>query len=162
MASSMDGLAQLRDIHLPMPIHDGLWAPGWIGLWVFFLLSLVFFIILSLWWRQRKLLKREALRLLVTCHRNYQQTKDSHIASANIAMLLRRTALAYYPRVDVAGLQGQVWLDFLTAQAKGLDFNKVKTALLICPYKKNVDCDLQPLFTLAKAWIQQRKKPCLN
>jgi len=39
--------------------------------------------------------------------------------TANLATLLRRTALAAYPRVAVAGLAGTDWTDFLDRSAPG-------------------------------------------
>jgi len=156
-------LAQLRDIHLPAPISWWPLAPGWYGL-----TGLVLVIILtSLFFFHRHYLngraKRHALRLLENYRQQYPHLVNSQLTSARVSELLKRVALVYFPRGKVAGLQGDSWLSFLNNTSTGLDFNQTQAELLQLPYQPaSSDINLDLLFTLAKSWISQRRKPCLN
>ena len=157
-------LTQLRDIHLPTPV--GWWplAPGWYGLAILVLvivLILVFYISRS-YLNGRA--KRQALCLLTNYEQQHQRLPNSQITTARISELLKRVALVYFPREDVASLQGERWLAFLNKTGKRLDFNQVRTALLEQPYQppQAGNNDLQLLFSMARTWIGQRGAPCLN
>jgi len=163
-AAPVSELAQLRDIHEPTPI--GWWplAPGWYGLALLvllILLTLAFFISRS-YLNGRA--KRQALRLLTNYEQQHQRQPNSQLASARISELLKRVALVYFPREDVASLQGEHWLAFLNNTGKRLDFNQVRAALLEQPYQppQAVNHDLQLLFSMVRIWISQRGAPCLN
>ena len=162
MTSHSALLQQLHDIHVPKAI--GFWPlpMGWYA--VFGLLLMIFVGILVGGWRwyHRGKVKREALRLLLAYEKTYRKNKDAHITSAAINELLKRVALVYFPRNQVASLQGKNWLIFLNETSKKLDFFSEETSLLLCPYQKNPIQDLQPLFQLAREWIAQRRKPCLR
>ncbi|KTD18034.1 DUF4381 domain-containing protein [Legionella jordanis] len=155
-------LKKLHDIHLPEQV--GWWplAPGWYVLIILFLILLGYG--LYGWQKRRRNSrpKREALSLLENYRLHYLQNKNSQLTSMKISELLRRVALVYYPREEVAGLRGQSWIDFLNSSSKHLDFNPVSHLLLELPYQPNKDIELEPLFQLARAWIRQRGVPCLN
>ncbi|KTD22740.1 Uncharacterised protein [Legionella lansingensis] len=155
-------LKQLHDIHLPHVV--GWWplAPGW-----YVLLVVVVFVaamLTYLGYRRHANLrpKKEALRLLASYEKEYMQEKNSQLSSIKISELLRRVALVYFPRSQVAGVQGRRWLDFLNATAKGVNFDEVSDLLLELPYQSASRVDLKPLFDLARAWIKQRGIPCSN
>ncbi|MCA0901151.1 DUF4381 domain-containing protein [Microbulbifer agarilyticus] len=76
---------------------------------------------------------------------------------AQIAELLRRTALVAYPRDQVAGLTGSVWLDFLNRHYPGNAFTgAVGETLLQGAYRP---CPPQPALTsAARNWIRQHVK----
>lgn len=154
-------LASLHDIHLPSAL--GIWplAPGWYVL-MLLLAGLGVFGIMRLFVSRPK---RIALRSLMA----YQtQLSDPVACCANVAVLLKRVALVYYPRVSVACLHGDAWIDFLNHTGKGVDFCLVRTALLVRPYQSSVHdmeqamVDAQALLKVARQWVQQRGKPCLN
>lgn len=157
-----DPLAQLRDIHLPNAI--GWWplAPGW------YILMGLLLLLLSAWayFLYKKALyaraKKQALALLQSYEEQYTQDNNGPLFSARISELLRRVALVYYPRHEVASLQGEAWLNFLNKTSRGLDFNSVKSMLLESPFKNEESTNLQPLLIQAKAWIKGRGKPCSN
>lgn len=155
-------LAQLKDIHLPAPV--GWWppAPGW-----YFVLALIVFFISFISYRAYKhygyaLAKKQALILLDRYQEHYERDHNVPLTSAHISELLRRVALVYFPRTQVASLHGEAWLQFLNQTSKGIDFNSVRTLLLDAPFKKGNTQDLGPLFSKAKLWIKQRKRPCSN
>lgn len=168
MANSMpmmpptDALSQLRDIHLPEPI--GWWplAPGWYLLAFIVMAALIFLIVLGHRFYLNGRAKRHALRLLTTYLKEYQSEMNSQTSSAHLSLLLKRVALAYFPRAKVASLQGDEWILFLNHTAKKIDFEDVRAELLEMPYQPPKDCDLGLLFELTRQWISQRGGPCLN
>lgn len=103
----------LRDLHLPDAI--GWWplAPGW---WLLIALALVGVAFLIRAWlkaRARGAARRFALRQLKEIVSEYQENRDAVEFGAKLSELLRRTMLAYAPRLDVAGLTGEAWLRWL-------------------------------------------------
>ncbi len=103
----------LRDLHLPELI--GWWplAPGW---WVVIAAALVGLGFLFRYWlqsRSRSAARRYALRQLQHVVSDYDEHKNAVEFFGAISELLRRTMLAYAPRLDVAGLAGEEWLAWL-------------------------------------------------
>lgn len=160
--AKVDALAQLKDIHLPPPV--GYWplAPGWYVLMaILFLLS--FSLALVLYKRHlRALPKKRALALLDVYSAEYKKEANAQRTSAHISELLKRVALVYYPRSQVASIYGDAWIEFLNQTSKGIDFNSVKPLLLDAPFKSTQGVNLEPLIACAAQWIKQRKVPCLN
>lgn len=157
-----DPLAQLKDIHLPTPI--GWWplAPGWyVIIALIILISIFIFYCIYKNHRDAKA-KNYALILLMNYQKEYEKEQNVALTSARISELLRRVALVYYPREDVASLHGEDWLHFLNETGKEIDFNLVKNMLLDAPFKTNQIMDLNPLFNTAQLWIKQRRVPCSN
>lgn len=157
-----DPLAQLKDIHLPEPV--GWWplAPGWYLLMV---LGVLLVFGLTYWFYRRHLnalAKHKALDLLKMYKEQYEKENDIQLTSARISELLRRVALVYFPRVQVASLHGDAWLNFLNQTCKGIDFQPVKEMLLDSPFKTGETVNLKPLIIRAEQWIKQRGTPCSN
>ncbi|MGI9201202.1 MAG: DUF4381 domain-containing protein [Woeseiaceae bacterium] len=103
----------LRDLHLPDAI--GWWplAPGW---WVVIALAVIGIVFLIRAWlraRSRSAARRFALRQLDKIVSQYEERKNPVAFGADLSELLRRTMLAYAPRLDVAGLTGEAWLQCL-------------------------------------------------
>ncbi|MGB5739133.1 MAG: DUF4381 domain-containing protein [Woeseia sp.] len=103
----------LRDLHLPDPVSWWPLAPGW---WLLLAIALAGLLWLASrayrdWQRGRA--RRLALREL-------DRLAAAHAADGNVAQLakslsalLRRAMLAYAPRVEVARLTGDAWLNWL-------------------------------------------------
>lgn len=161
-SNSPDLLAQLRDIHLPAPIGFWPFAPGVYVLGVLFILLLLGSIFLLMRYIRAGHNKRQALRVLKSYHQDYLKNANSQTSAAQISELLKRVALVYYPREQVASLQGDAWIDFLNQTARQVDFTKVRPLLIECPFQPPQSIDLLPLFDVAKRWIQQRRNRCLN
>ncbi|PWY56550.1 DUF4381 domain-containing protein [Legionella qingyii] len=160
--ANTDPLTQLKDIHLPTPI--GWWpvAPGWyilIGLILFLAMTFAYGIYKK---HRNALAKKQALLLLDNYQSQYEKEQNGALTSAHISELLRRVALVYYPREQVASLHGEEWLKFLNETSKNIDFNLVKDLLLDAPFKTREIMDLKPLFHAAQLWIKQRGVPCSN
>lgn len=63
--------------------------------------------------------------------------EQAHGAPEEIAAILRRTALAAFPRKEVAGLTGADWLKFLGSTCKESPFDGAAgDALAMAPYRK--------------------------
>lgn len=156
-------LAQLRDIHLPEAVSWWPLAPGWYALLIGLVFTLLVFIIWIWHLYNRGRAKRNALVLLKNYYHQYKRDGNTQRASARVSELLKRVALVYYPRENVASLQGKNWIIFLNAQAKNIDFTHVQDELLVLPYVPSVpERSLNLFFELSTKWIKQRRGPCLN
>lgn len=106
----MNPLDQLKDIHLPDAVSA--WPPS-MAWWSALLLALIICALLifaGLYYRKRTRLTRLALAELAQLQ---QQGCDIN----SLHLLLKRVALASFPRQQVAALHGQQWLEFLDQQA---------------------------------------------
>lgn len=161
-------LQQLHDIHLPAPLSLWPFAPGWYVVFIFAVLVVLGSIGWTWRWYKRGKVKREALRLLG----EYEKTHTNPIVTiAAINELLKRVALVYFPREQVAGLYGKDWLLFLAQTSKKLKFVEEGNELIWGPYQPPADKprdvgvgtnSLPHLFYLARQWVSQRGKPCLS
>lgn len=149
-------LEQLKDIQLPPLISWWPLAPGWYGLILLVMISIITFA-LGRYYYNKTRIKREALKILKNYEQQYFITAgDSQLISAKLSELLRRVALAYFPRSEVARLYGHEWLTFLNRTGKNIDFESVGESLLLLPYQTKQNADLSPLFYCVKSWICQR------
>ncbi|NVK22817.1 MAG: DUF4381 domain-containing protein [Kangiellaceae bacterium] len=101
-------LKQLRDIHLPEP--TGWWplAPGW---WIIIGLLIVIIILLiarKFHQSRKERFSRLALKELAVL----EQTSQKNWL-IELEVLLKRTALCYFPKVQIAQLNTQEWINFL-------------------------------------------------
>lgn len=165
--STNQALAQLKDIHLPADVSWWPLAPGWYVLLVL-MIVLVFFSAVFYWhWRNQRLSKKQALKILSAYQEQYQNGQNPQLVCAQISELLKRVALVYFPRHQVASLTGDAWVAFLDETGKKTPFKKARYELAELPFekeknivKKNLLID--ELFEWSSKWIQQRRKPCLN
>lgn len=145
-ATSLD---RLHDIVVPPAVPWWPPAPGW---YVLFALVLMIMVVVVFWawcrWRANAY-RREALRTLAA-------TPDA----AAIASLLRRTALAEYPRAEIARLGGDVWLDWLSERSPKPMPPAVRTGLVVGVYDPGfAGQDLTALRTWAARWISDHRQP---
>ncbi len=127
--AAQNPLDQLRDIHLPGPVDQFLFAPGWL---VVFLLIFVLFIFAA----YRFVKKRKALRLLKPAFAELDQLKSlkqeqiSAKSVFDISALLKRICLIYFPQDKVANLSGKGWVSFLNQQCGGKVFSDADIDLI--------------------------------
>lgn len=146
----------LHDIHLPEPIS--FWPPA-LGWWIVAGLFLLLLII-GAWTFYRyyfKPIRRVALKELKQLHHRYQQNADSTQFIIALSILLRRVALATYPRHQVPVLKGTAWLQFLDKTGQTQAFtNGVGQVLSTAPYQKSPQIETEALFHLVELWIKQQ------
>ena len=155
--SQYDGLnlPQLLDLMhglvMPEPVA---WLPQTPGWWI--VLGWLLAVLLLLAWqfarrRQRNRYRRDALTELRSIA---AQTELGPAESAqHIAALLKRTALAAYPREDVAALYGRDWAQFLKESA-GNDPQIAEAADLLAAAAYRPDVDGSVLARPARRWIR--------
>ncbi|QYJ81127.1 DUF4381 domain-containing protein [Shewanella aegiceratis] len=148
-AASQPALANLQDIITPPPV--GVWPLAY-GYYLLALLVLMLIAALFIYIKRRgKLLaaKREALTLLS------KVTSEAPQLPLAVNSLLKRSAMSYLPREQVASLQGDAWYAWLRAQVPSMD------PMLPSLLEKRFQADkLSPseatqLLDGAKAWLQQ-------
>jgi uncharacterized protein DUF4381 len=144
-------LIELLDLLEPVPDPPpiSLWpqTPGWAVLGLIALV-LMFWGVRTMWARHRARAYRYAALAELA------QTGDD---AAHIAALLRRVALAGYPRRDVAGLTGAGWLTFLDQTYGGDGFSgPIGQALLLAPYRQSAPD--AALADLARDWITTHRQ----
>ncbi len=145
----LDLLDRLIEAPDPPPVSMMPQTWGWAVLALILLATCIFVAI-----HMRRRYRANAYRRYAI--KELEATRDDPAA---IAAILRRTALAAYPRRDVAGLTGDDWLRFLDARVAGKDFLEGPGRLVAAaPYRATQS---EPaLSAVAKDWIvrHQREK----
>ncbi len=154
MPTSGDPLQELRDVHLPDPIS--LWPLAW-GWWM--VLGLVVFgVIVFMWirsYRRRTHARRLALLELGIVQNHYRHNQDDQWAVGRLSEIVRRLALATFPRTEVAGLVGNAWLRFLDEVGQTNQFTQgVGSLLSVGPYQQQALVSATDLMSLVEKWIQ--------
>ena len=148
---------QLADIHLAAKPSAWPPAPGW---WIlsFLLLGLISFSIIKFtqFIRAKKYQKR-ILKALGQLEKKLQKDQSTE-AISDINILLRRLALAHYPRKKIASLTGQDWLKFLDESGNTKDFTQGAGKLLAdAPYLASIpkSADIKGLSFVVKKWVNK-------
>jgi hypothetical protein len=153
-------LANLRDIALPPPVA---WWPPAAGWWILGAGMLAFVLlgcVRATQARRASAYRRQALAELAVLER-----APPPAAAVGLATLLKRTALAAWPRGEVSRLTGADWFGFLDRTAEGCGFSDGPGAALA---RATLDGErpLTPeearmLFALSRRWIRrhQARKP---
>jgi hypothetical protein len=153
-ATPPDPLAGLRGYHLPDAVSWWPPAPGWWLLAGLVLLAVAVAAVLFVRrWRRRAAL-RAALAELDALDAELGALDPGEYAR-RLSRLLRRVALARYPRHTVAGLTGDAWLQFLDERGNTQAFTRGRGRLLReAPYRPGGDTQaLRELAALARDWI---------
>ena len=150
----VDPLAALRDIHVPDP--PGFWppAPGWIGAaCLATAVGVAAAVVAARRWRAGRP-RREALAELKSLRdRHGAGAQDAEIAM-ELSTLVRRFALARYPRGEVAGLTGERWIAWLESTLPELGAS-ARTALIEAPYARACRFDASCALTACEHWIRR-------
>ncbi len=130
----------------PIPISMVPQTWGWIVLAAVFLIGVGSIIYLLARYHRAKAYRRLAL----------MELKRAGNDPARAAIILRRAALAAFPRNEVAGLHGQDWLNFIQHSAEKLQFSdEADQSLLQAPYRE--DKENPKVAKLARDWITLHK-----
>ncbi len=150
-------LDRLHDIAVPPPVPWWPPAPGWyvVGGIALVFLGLVAWAAVIRWRRDRY--RREAIRAL---DRILRDSRASSSMSA-IAELVKRIALAAYPRDRVASLNGDAWLAFLDATGGTDAFTRgAGQVLRDVAYRKDATCEpseLLKVMDVVRHWITRHR-----
>lgn len=154
-----DPLADLRGYHLPDPVSWWPPAPGW---WI---LAVLILIVLAggIWWylrrRRRLAAARAATRELDEMRNRFHAQNDAAAYLRGLSKLLRRYALAAFPRRDTAALTGEDWLRFLDRHSESGRFTQGPGRLLIeAPYRPTADTKPEELAALVEDWIRRNRR----
>ena len=156
-AAPTDPLAGLVDI--PLPPQVSLWPQTWTSRIAIVLLLAT--IVAALWrfihaWRINRY-RREALFELDEIGQRLDASEARSDGLAELSMLVRRTALAAFPRETVAPLAGPAWLAFLDRSYGGREFSEGAGRLLAsAPYQRTGPDreQLRALAALVRQWIR--------
>lgn len=156
MSDDPGSLDRLHDIVPPPPVPWWPPAPGWYvaGAAALALLALAAWKAVARWRRDRY--RRAALRELDRLPRS------GNLVPA-LAALMKRTALAAFPRAEVASLTGAAWLAFLN-HTGGTDAftNGPGAALGNAEYAAHPAAADARLIDVARAWLRDHRadRPC--
>jgi hypothetical protein len=142
----VDLIDRLAEPPEPSPVAMTPQTPGWTVLAI--LLAL-----LAAWlvWRWVQHRRANAYRRAALAELNAAGDDPAAIAD-----VLRRTALAAWPRERVASLSGRAWLQFLDATGGGGFADGPGDALLAAPYREDA-APAPGLRDLAARWIRRHK-----
>jgi len=111
-------LDQLRDIHLPEPIDQFPYAPGWWILLAIILMGVGYYLY-RVYKYQRAIQLLKPAKAEIAELRTLKDNQLNAHSIAKLSALLKRICLIYFPRNLVASLNGKTWLEFLNKQADG-------------------------------------------
>jgi hypothetical protein len=140
-------LDALRDIVVPPPVSSWPLAPGW---WI---LLVAIGLVLALLGR-RALLRRRA-----SAYRRAAlvQLREAE-STADINTILKRAALAAFPRADIARLAGPAWSTWLR-ETGGADLGEgVAHDLAMSSFRRVDSVDLEAAREFARRWIQRHRQ----
>src|SRR5262249_5171310 len=124
-----DPVAGLIDI--PLPAEVSLWPQTWES-WIVIALLVAALIAATIWFVKRRHASRYRRAALAELDRVMQAPRPNVGA---LELLLRRTALAEFPRDIIAPLSGPAWLAFLDKTYGGQEFSQgAGRALALAPY----------------------------
>ncbi len=146
-----DLLAQLAPEHAPPPLPWWPPAPGW---WLLGLLVILAPLLLA--WRWRNPLRRPrraALRELAAA----RGLPAARLAAHIIENVLRRYALAVFPRAEVARLSGAAWLAFLAEHGAPALGGEPGRRLLEAAYGGPLEPEQQAWLAAAEQFVRVRR-----
>ena len=147
-------LRQLRDISPPAEPAWWLPAPGHVALMLVFA---AFAAALIYWIARRRsgLLFRQARHELRRIEAEYARVGDTSRLSLQLAVWLKRVALAAYPERRLERLTGMEWLDFLDATLGGKTFSSGAGRIFAgSVYSREVGADSAELLRLCANWLE--------
>ncbi len=156
-----DPLSALADIHLPEQV--GIWplAPGWWVLLLVLAIVLIRALFLAGRYLHRRRLRQAALSELRDCRHQLAGAVGSNASRIDylnaVNAVLRRVALAHFPRQTVAGLTGRAWLRFLHQHGslQGLD-PQSEQALAEGRFAPDCQFDPDAVQKAAEEWIDSQ------
>lgn len=159
MAPDPASLDNLRDIVVPADIP---WLPPAIG-WRLVGAALLATLVAGLWrawlrWRANAY-RREALRELAVVEDAARAGASPAETAAALSALMKRAALAAFPRERVADLTGSDWLAFLdgTGGATKFSAGPGKDLPILALGGQAASANLDGLFAAARRWLRKHR-----
>jgi Ca-activated chloride channel family protein len=144
-----DPVAGLIDI--PLPVAISLWPTTWAS-WIAIVLIVVG-LTATIWWFTRRWHANRYRRAALAELDLIMQAPRPNAGA--LELLLRRTALAEFPRETIAPLSGTAWLSFLDKTYGGQEFSRGPgRAFALAPYAPAPDGDIASLAELVRRWIR--------
>lgn len=159
MPTSNSPLQELRDVHLPDPI--ALWppAPGWWVLSGLVVIGAIMFLWIRMY-RRRTRARRLAITELGAIKQHYDTHRDDQWLVQRLSAIVRRYAIATFPRTEVAGLVGISWLQFLNRTGQTNQFTDgIGHLLRSGPYRPEPAVSAAELVPLVDHWIRHASQP---
>jgi hypothetical protein len=165
VSADATSLANLHDIVSPPPVSWWPLAWGWYLFAVLLLAGLAWGLVR--WWRWRRANRYRDLALaeLDSLADAVADPARRPGALAALPVLLKRVALAAWPRGQVAGLSGEAWWRFLDGNASRGALGKAQGARLDClSYAREPAAGLsvkeaRGLAKAVRAWIRRHRGP---
>ena len=140
------GIDQLRDIVEPPAVSWWPLAPGWYVLGISLLLGCGFFL-----WRLWQIKQRNAYRVEALLQ------LEQSTSVAEIADVMKRSALHAYPREEVASLSGSAWCNWLEQTGNLSISSQERGDLLAGVFQSPADSSLESVKRLAMKWVRQHE-----
>ncbi len=150
----------LRDIHLPEPISWWPIAPGW---WI--ILACIFILVIAALVAKNiynsKKLKREIAAELDEIKQRFNDSHNKSQLAKSLSILLRRANISLNPTLNISGLTGDSWLNWLDDSHNNTnsdlkfqsDIGKVLLDAPYLPEQTDLDFDAQALIQLCESWL---------
>ena len=143
---------ELASLYEPEPIGFSFDAPGWYGLGILLIFSLLYFLVRFIIRYQRTAYRREAIKNLVEIGQTQLDDKEK---VKEVLIVLKLVAIKTYGRDKVASLFGIEWLKFLEDTGKTTSFTEFKEAVDEMIYSDNGrNMDIKQFMTDSKMWIR--------
>lgn len=164
-ASDPGSLQNLHDIVVPEAVSWWPLAPGWYVVGAFLVILLLW---LGIRWIRRyraNRYRRAALSALSSIERDARSRQDPWGTLAEVAELLKRVALAAFPREVVAELSGDAWWSFLNEAGGGATValetqQLMETALFArTENREPSDEEVSEVVAAARSWIRLHRPP---
>ena len=154
-----------REVELPEPVGYAPQTIGWYILLALVLVLTVYLVVCFCSYRRRNRYRRVALFHLDAMEEAIREPSARAGLLVELPALIKRTALACFPREQVADLSGNAWLEFLDRTYGGKGFAEGPGRLLpLLAYQPldetfNVpEKDAQALISLARVWIRKHRR----
>lgn len=147
---------QLVDIDVPVPVT---YTPETVGWWVLLVCLVAVASLTAYFWFRHRQTNRYRQIALAELHRLESAVceQDAAVALAEVAGLVKRTALVVFPRARVAHLFGPAWQEFLQDSAR-IDSGPGLDALVGGAYRPSIDPAIGKLaITAARQWIMTHR-----
>ncbi len=141
-----------------MPAAISIWPPAY-G-WFIMLALLLFAILISVrWWhryQQHRRFHQGLMKEFSQIQSRYTNDKNTIRAVRATSIFLRRVALAYYPRQQVASATGEKWLGMLNNMSAAKSIHtELGQLILTAPYMKKAPARCADLFVAVECWLRQ-------